>query len=63
MIKAGKTKLDRIEIYDVIGTVVFAEIIEGKLDEINIEDLDVGVYFVKVFSDDNQKTLRFTVIR
>ena len=53
-IELGKTKnTTTVNILNVTGEVVHTEILESNISQINIDDLKVGLYFVKIQNNNN----------
>ena len=58
-INTSKNDPKKIVIYDVLGTLVLETTILGK--ELNISDLDAGVYVLRVFEKDKFATRKLVV--
>ena len=58
-IHTAKNEPKKILIYDVLGTKVMETTIIGK--ELNISDLDAGVYVLRVFEKDKSATRKLVV--
>jgi spore coat protein CotH len=55
----SKVKLDKIEIFDVLGKMVFSIKTNDFEINANINSLSAGLYFIKVFSGSKTKTTKF----
>jgi len=68
-VKFGLTESNQIsfDIYDVAGRLVSSEVtslvIEENLYSIDTKDMNQGLYFLKVSSDEDETTKRFSVVR
>jgi hypothetical protein len=47
----------RMIIYNTIGEIVFATILEKEIMELKINDFDKGIYFIELVSDKGEKTM------
>jgi len=58
-IHTAQNDTKKIVIYDVLGTLVMETTILGK--ELNVSDLDAGVYVLRVFEKDKSATRKLVV--
>jgi hypothetical protein len=59
----GMSVKSTIEVYNVLGAVVFAKEFNTQTSVVDVTGLDAGVYFVKVKTDKNQSTKKITLTK
>ena len=55
-ISGAENMLDKLEIYDINGKLLFSK--NSELTYVNVDDLQSGVYFVKLYAETTQKTIK-----
>jgi uncharacterized repeat protein (TIGR01451 family) len=61
-IESGKWKINRIDIYDVLGQKSLTPVLskgQGASTSINIADLSAGIYFVKMYGENAERIVKF----
>ncbi|MCH8331095.1 MAG: PKD domain-containing protein [Bacteroidetes bacterium] len=60
-IRTGKFKMDRVEVYNLIGELIYVQQLNSSEHTIEVKDLLNGVYMLKAYSDMNYFSSKFTV--
>jgi len=56
-INGGNQKIGKVEVYSLAGTLIWKQNINGFSNEIELSDLKTGMYFLKIYTLDNENTL------
>ena len=57
----GLTEGTKVELINIVGKTVYAEVVNGTQVELNLNDYSSGTYFIKVSSDKNQLTKKLVI--
>jgi hypothetical protein len=56
-INGGNKKIEKVEIYSISGSLLWKQNINGLGNEIDLSDLKTGIYFLKIFTLENENTI------
>jgi len=56
---SSDAKLSKVEVFNLLGQSVMSKTINSKQSELNISDLDAGMYLIKVYGENGVQTQRF----
>ncbi len=56
---SSDAKLSKVEVFNLLGQNVMSKTINSKQSELNISDLDAGMYLIKVYGENGVQTQRF----
>lgn len=56
-INGGNQKIEKVEIYSISGSLLCKQNINGLGNEIDLSDLKTGIYFLKIFTPENENTI------
>jgi hypothetical protein len=53
----GNHKISQIQIFNVVGNLVFSQLVNQYNAKINLSTLNKGSYFIKVYNQNNQEAV------
>ena len=56
-INGGNQKIEKVEIYSISGSLLWKQNINGLGNEIDFSDLKTGIYFLKIYTLENENTI------
>lgn len=55
---SNQSKIEKVEVFDFLGQNIFSKKIDDTKIEINFSNYNSGIYFMKIFSENNYKTIK-----